>query len=358
MVWLDCCRFCVAVFGYPLASWALLSVSESNQPHGQRPEQFSVGEANKDLDGKIHVCVEGLDRKALENAYRADPLNKDEDLFTTMSTVMKKIEGARVVCREQDNTIHELMGTATTNEDGCATVAYDTSKGWDWWGKPDIVCTVSHPEYERKETNQLWNVDGSEHTMDKTTLVIEACGSGVVDTWLFNKALPESFQPACVLHDLCYDTCGLAQEECDSAQFQRAKKYNILMARLVHEVLKKEGGDAYDAAQDKACTKTHSPTTCPEATWSIKGGSSGLGSDLACWEEKLKICDNYPADARTKMEGHWLKAAKQLDWSYEWTQGEKWQGGVAKKGCVDRDFTASEEVQCFDAPLNNGCMYD
>ena len=214
-----------------------------------------MGEANKDLDGKIHVCVQGPDRDALENAFRADPLNLDIGLFRSMSTVMKNIVGATVTCEERDHRFHEDMGSATTNEDGCATVAYDTSKSWDWWGKPDILCKISASRYEEKYTNYLHNVDGSEHTMDKTTLVLEACGSEGTE-WIFNKVLPESFQPACVLHDLCYDTCGLAKEECDMAQFTRQVIYDPFWAARVVAALKINPiGDAYGDAQEDACKK-------------------------------------------------------------------------------------------------------
>lgn len=110
--------------------------------------------------------------------------------------------------------------------------------------------------------------------------------------------------------------------------------------------------------ESKNFTPTSSPTTCPEETWSIKGGDS----DLTCWEEKIKICTNKSADARTKMDGHWLKAAAELDWSNKWTQGYQWnypaQGGVQKKKCTERGFDADEKVKCFLKPLNNGCMYD
>ena len=104
-------------------------------------------------------------------------------------------------------------------------------------------------------------------------------------------------------------------------------------------------------------TPTSSPTTCPEVWWSIKGGVS----DTACWEEEIEICDEKPADARTKMEGHWLKAAEQLDWSSKWTQGYQWSyesQPVQKKRCIDRGFDEDEKEQCFYEPLNNGCMYD
>ena len=63
-----------------------------------------------------------------------------------------------------------------------------------------------------------------------------------------------------------------------------------------------------------------------------------------------------------KMDGHWLKAAAELNWPHKWTQGYQWnydgQDAVQKKKCIQRGFGADEKVKCFLKPLNNGCMYD
>ena len=116
-----------------------------------------------------------------------------------------------------------------------------------------------------------------------------------------------------------------------------------------------------------ACFQEGCGLKCPVATWSIKGSKSVNGLkggklDLACWEEDIKICGDKPADAadaRTKMDGHYLKAATELNWTYDWTQGYGWAGGVKKQKCTDRGFKPSEKKGTnFHKPLNYGRMYD
>lgn len=95
--------------------------------------------------------------------------------------------------------------------------------------------------------------------------------------------------------------------------------------------------------------------SCPEGTYSIVGYN---GSDGACWEEKIKACT--VDEARTKMAGHYLAAAKEMDWSSGWVSGgSNWNRGVENKPCKQRGFDDGDFQKCFyQSWLNKGCMYD
>jgi len=214
---------------------------------------------NQDLEGMgtIKVCAIGVDQTVLQNAFKDDITSDNIVLFKekakVMSETMIPLEGAEVICYDDDTFTAERMGNAFTDEKGCATVVYNTNTDWDWWGKPDIFCEVTKQGYGDVDTNVLDNVGGSSHTMDTVTLPLRACGSGRNTEWIFGAVLPDSFQPACVLHDFCYDTCGVTKSACDAAQYSRQMVDDLKAAKIVLTGVHFWAEDAYEAAQKKAC---------------------------------------------------------------------------------------------------------
>ena len=216
---------------------------------------------NQDLEGTgtIKVCAIGVDQTVLQNAFKDDITSDDNVLFKekakVMSETMIPLEKAEVICYDEDTFTAEMMGKADTDETGCATVVYDTKKDWDWWSKPDIFCEVKKQGYGDVNTNVLDNVGGSGHTMETVTLPLRACGGGRNTEWFFGAVLPDSFQPACVLHDLCYDTCGVIKSDCDAAQLSRQRDDNFHVANVVWAGVHVFAGGAYEEAQKEAQKK-------------------------------------------------------------------------------------------------------
>lgn len=136
--------------------------------------------------------------------------------------------------------------------------------------------------------------------------------------------------------------------------------------------------DSMDNGEGENISPTSAPTKCPSDFYSITGVERNYwtSNDNCCWEEKVQVCaTNTKAqniEAWTKMAGHWLNAAKQLEFGSEWQAGGSyWKGGVKKGRCITRlrrygsayseyklKFTENQLKRKFMKPLNYGKMYD
>ena len=258
-----------AVLGTTIVSLFNAQFGSSIDTTGTAIKRSFLREKTQALEGKINVCAIGSDRNVLENAFRDDPLNNDWDLFTSKSNVMINLVGARVTCYDEDTFSSELMGWGVTNEDGCATVVYDTNISWDgFWGNADIFCAVSAEGYHPMNTNRLDDVAGSVHMMDTVTLPLEACGSTGFITAVSRLVLPDSFQPACALHDLCYETCGVSKHQCDLAQSQRTLRLDPWASQPMSVALRTKGTAlAYVSAQANHCDEVEGLSTEEVSRW-------------------------------------------------------------------------------------------
>lgn len=248
------------VFGFALAAIinnhvCALNPSES-AGEGSLRSKKSVGTSG---GGVITVCAQGIDEDYIRNTMC--PLKMDMDAYMKSFSVFAPLKDIKVVCYDEDTVSSEKMGEGVTGADGCVKVPYDGDVKWDtFWGGsgPDIFCllTASDFSYETTVTSTKSNVSGLSHTFDTVTMQLRACGSKKWEREHFGNLLPETFQPACVLHDECYDTCGADKTKCDLAQYTRHMMFDHRWAGVAFTGVTVLGGSAFtDAQKEGVCKK-------------------------------------------------------------------------------------------------------